>query len=211
MKLGDSNLEEFETFTYLGSVINQQGGTDADVKTRIGKARAAFITLKNIWRSNLITSRTKIRLFNSNVKSALLYGAETWRTTKTTIKRVQTFINSCLRRILKIHWPNTISNADLWERTNQVPAEEEIKRRRWRWIGHTLRKPSTNITRQALTWNPQGKRRRGQPKNTWRRDLEADAKQTSCTWRELEPIAQDRGRWRNVVDGLSPSRGSRPK
>ena len=83
-----------------------------------------------------------------------------------TIKRVQTFINSCLRRILKIHWPNTISNADFWERTNQVPAEEEIRRRRWRWIGHTLRKPSTNITRQALTWNPQGKRKRGRPKNT---------------------------------------------
>ena len=50
VKLGDNNLEEVETFTYLGSVINQQGGTDADVKTRIGKARAAFIALKNIWR-----------------------------------------------------------------------------------------------------------------------------------------------------------------
>ena len=154
---------------------------------------------------------TKIRLFNSNVKSVLLYGAETWRTTKTTIKRVQTFINSCLRRILKIHWPNTISNADLWERTNQVPAEEEIRRRRWRWMGHTLRKPSTNITRQALTWNRQGKRKRSRPKNTWRRDLEADAKQTGCTWRELERIAQDRRRWRTVVDGLCPSRCSRPK
>lgn len=47
--------------------------------------------------------------------------------------------------------------------------------------------------------------------NTWRRDLEADAKQTGCTWRELERIAQDRGRWRTVVDGLCPSRGSRPK
>jgi hypothetical protein len=77
-----------------------------------------------------------------------LYGAETWRTTKTTIKKVQTFINSCLRGILKIRWSVTISNKDLWERINQVPAEEEIRRRRWRWIGHTLRKPPTNITRQ---------------------------------------------------------------
>ena len=211
VKLGDNNLEEVETFTYLGSVVNQQGGTDADVKTRIGKARASFLALKNIWRSHLITPRTKIRLFNSNIKSVLLYGAETWRTTKTTTRRVQTFINSCLRKILKIHWPVTISNADLWQRTNQVPVEEEIRRRRWRWIGHTLRKPSTNITRQALTWNPQGKRKRGRPKNTWRRELKADAKQTGCSWQELERIAQDRGRWRVVVDGLCPSRGSGPK
>jgi hypothetical protein len=29
------------------------------------------------------------------------------------------------------------------------------------WIGHTLRKPPNSITRQALKWNPQGKRSRG--------------------------------------------------
>ncbi|VDP87630.1 unnamed protein product [Schistosoma mattheei] len=41
---------------------------------------------------------------NINVKADLLYGAENWRTTTTTIKKVQVFINSCLRKILNIHW-----------------------------------------------------------------------------------------------------------
>ncbi|VDO96477.1 unnamed protein product [Schistosoma margrebowiei] len=27
-------------------------------------------------------------------------------------------------------------NSLLWERTNQLPAEEEIRKRRWKWIGH---------------------------------------------------------------------------
>ena len=36
-----------------------------------------------------------------------------------------------------------------------------ILKRRCGWLGHTLRKPNTNITRQALTWNPQGKRKWG--------------------------------------------------
>ncbi|MEE4247398.1 MAG: reverse transcriptase domain-containing protein [Kangiellaceae bacterium] len=206
--LEDKPLEEIESFTYLGSIINQQGGTDADVKTRIGKARAAFITLRNIWKSRQITTRTKLRLFNSNVKSVLLYGAETWRTIKSTTNRIQTFINSCLRKILRIHWPETINNKDLWQRTNQLPAKQELRRRRWRWIGHTLRKPPSNITRQALTWNPQGKRKRGRPKSTWRRDLEADTRQMGYSWRELERLAQDRGRWRTVVDGLCPARGN---
>ncbi|VDP69613.1 unnamed protein product, partial [Schistosoma curassoni] len=44
--------------------------------------------------------------------------------------KVQVFINSCLRKILNIHWPDTISNRFLWERTNQLPAEEEIRKRR---------------------------------------------------------------------------------
>jgi hypothetical protein len=43
-----NNLEEVGAFTYLGSVINQQGDTETDVKSRIGKARTAFTTLKNI-------------------------------------------------------------------------------------------------------------------------------------------------------------------
>ena len=52
------------------------------------------------------------------------------------------------------------------ERTN---INTQIKKRKWVWIGQTLRKPPNSITRQALNWNPQGKRRRGRPRNTWRR------------------------------------------
>ena len=76
-----------------------------------------------------MTSNTKVRFFNTNVKAVLLYGAETWRTTAATTKRVQVFINSCLRKILHIRWPDTIRNKELWERTNQLPAEEERKKR----------------------------------------------------------------------------------
>ncbi|VDP35168.1 unnamed protein product [Schistosoma curassoni] len=136
-------------------------------------------------------------------KSVLLYGAETWRTTTTTIKKVQVFINSCLRKIFNIHWPETISNSLLWERTNQLPAEEEIRKRRWKWIGHTLHQSSNCITRQALTWNPEGKRKRGRPKSTLRRKIEADMKSMNNNWKELERIVQDRVGWRMLVSGLS--------
>ena len=147
--LQGSKLEEVQAFSYLGSIIDKNGGTDADVRARIGKARAVYLQLKNIWNSKVLSTSTKIRLFNSNVESILLYGAETWRTTKSTTSKIQSFINCCLRRILQIRWPDTISNPDLWHSTNQIPAEDEIRSRRWRWIRHTLRKPTSNITRQA--------------------------------------------------------------
>ncbi|VDO71852.1 unnamed protein product, partial [Schistosoma curassoni] len=41
--LDGETLEDVEFFTYMGSIIDKQGGSDADVKTRIGKARAAFL------------------------------------------------------------------------------------------------------------------------------------------------------------------------
>ncbi|VDP28410.1 unnamed protein product [Schistosoma margrebowiei] len=141
----------------------------------------------------------KVTIFNTNVKAVLLYGAETWRTTTTTIKKVQVFINSCLRKMLNIYWPDTISNSLLWERKNQLPAEGEIRKTRWKWIGHTLRKSSNYITRQVLTWNPEGKWKRGRPKNTLRRDIEADMKMMNRNLKELERIAQDRVGWRMLL------------
>ncbi|VDP35317.1 unnamed protein product [Schistosoma curassoni] len=149
--LDGETLEDVESFTHLGSIIDEQGGSDADVKARIGKTRAAFLQLKNKWNSQQLSTNIKVRVIKTNVKAVLLYGAETLRTTATTIKKVQVFINSCLRKKLNIHWPDTINNSLLWERTNQHPAEEEIRKRRWKWIGHTLRKSSNCITRQALT------------------------------------------------------------
>ncbi|VDO97726.1 unnamed protein product [Schistosoma curassoni] len=58
-----------------------------------------------------------------------MYGAETWRTTATIVKKVQVVINNCLRKILIVRWLDTISNNLLWERKNQLLAEEEVKER----------------------------------------------------------------------------------
>ena len=49
-----------------------------------------------------------IRIFVTNVKAVFLYGSETWGTTVTTTKRIQAFVNSCLRRILGAWWHETI-------------------------------------------------------------------------------------------------------
>ena len=73
--------------------------------------------------------------------------------------QLQSFVNRCLRRILKISWTDRITNEILWERVGQEQVEIQILRRKWRWIDHTLRKPANSITRQALCWNPQGRGR----------------------------------------------------
>ena len=140
--------------------------TERDVTARIGKARAAFAMLKNIWSSKEIRTRTKLRIFNFNVKSVLLYGCKTWRTTKTMLQKIQTFFNTYLRRIYNIRWPEMIPNEELWERAGQEPVVKQILKRKWGWIGHTHRRPASSTRRQALTWNPQGKRKRGRPRNS---------------------------------------------
>ena len=92
-------------------------------------------------------------------------------------------------------------NEELWERTRQEQIMTEIKRRKWGWIGHTLRKLATNTTRQALSWNPQGKRKVGRP-----RSVEKELKAIGIRWSELGRTCQNRVRWRSIVTALCSPR-----
>jgi hypothetical protein len=103
---------------------------------------------------------------------------------------------------MKIWWPNKISNERLWEITNQETIEKTIKIRKWKWIGHTWRRPSNKITPQALEWNLPGKRNRGRPRNTWRLKVEKELAGIGKTWKEAKREAANRIRWRGTVEAL---------
>ena len=148
------------------------------------------------------STQTKLRIFNTNVKAVLLYGCETWKNSKYVTTKLQVFINKSLRKILRIFWPDQITNNELWKRTKQPKMDLQIRKRKWGWLGHTLPKPMEDITRQALEWNPQGKRGRGRPKNMWRRTVLEEAKGMKKTWAEIKCDAKNRVRWRILVDAL---------
>ena len=105
-------------------------------------------------------------------------------------------------------WSDKVSNTTLWERTKQLPVENEIKQRKWRWIGHTLRKPATNITRQTLTWNHHRKRRRGRPRNTWQRETPGREKHLAerNTWLRETPGREKHLAERNTWQRETPGR-----
>ncbi|VDP40099.1 unnamed protein product [Schistosoma curassoni] len=73
--LEGEDLEDVKTFTHLGGIIDEQGESDSGVKAWIGKARAAYLQLRNIWNSKQPSTNIKVRIFNTNVKTVLLYGA----------------------------------------------------------------------------------------------------------------------------------------
>ena len=67
-----------------------------------------------------------------------------------------------------------------------------IRRKKWNWIGHTLRKPPHDLAKVALGWNPQGRRKRDRPKETWSRTVRREAESGGKTWREVEALVQNR-------------------
>jgi hypothetical protein len=85
------------------------------------------------------------------------------------------------------------------ERAGQVPIEQEIKKRKGGWISHTLQKPTFNITRQSLEWNPKGKHKVDRPRQTRRRSTDAEARAARMSQAELNRASKNRVRWRRVV------------
>ena len=124
--------------------------------------------------------------YNSCVLSVLLYGSECWKMTDKDINKLSTFHNTCLRKIMKIFWPNKISNKDLHNITNTKDMKTWLIQKRWRWLGHVLRKPYEDMTKVALRWTPEGERKRGRPKTTWRRTIENEIKERGYTWGTIE-------------------------
>ena len=105
-------IEKVTPFTYLGSIIDNTGGTEADIKARVRKAQVAFSALNKIWHSTTYATQTKLRIFNMSVKAVLVYGCETWKNSKYVTTKLQVFINKSLRKILRIFWPDRITNSE---------------------------------------------------------------------------------------------------
>ena len=147
-----------------GSIVRSDGGACDDIKNRIAKARNTFILLNNVWKSS---QHSKLKLYQSCVLSTLLYGSECWRMTEIDLEKLSFFHTKCLRRIARIFWPKTKSNKDLLADCNQQERATILMKRRWKLIGHVIRKDNASHTKTTLHWTPEGKRKQRRPKITW--------------------------------------------
>jgi hypothetical protein len=51
LSITNKEIQQVESFTYLGSIITQVGGINQDTNQRIKKANAAFIQLYQVWKN----------------------------------------------------------------------------------------------------------------------------------------------------------------
>lgn len=84
--------------------------------------------------------------------------------TELDLSRLMSFHTTSLRKILIIFSPRKISNDERLKQTKQEDIRTYVIRRRWRLIGHVLRKGNNNKTRIAMLWTPEAKRSRGAQK-----------------------------------------------
>ena len=57
IRLDENFVDDVESFTYLGARVNKTGGTEDDIKERIGRARTAYNKLGKIWKNGQLTRK----------------------------------------------------------------------------------------------------------------------------------------------------------
>ena len=71
-------LDEVDSFSYLGSEVEQTIRVKKDVKIRIEKAATVYqMWRRKVFRSQNLNRRTKVQVFRTMYTLVLLYGAET--------------------------------------------------------------------------------------------------------------------------------------
>jgi hypothetical protein len=112
-----------------------------DIKNRIFLGHVAFSKFDKIWiKGSKISVQKKIRIYEAQVVSILLYNCNSWAAPQTSLEELDVVHRRHLRRILNIRWPTgVISNITLYSRCNVTPLSTRVNWFRWRMLGHVLR------------------------------------------------------------------------
>ena len=198
--LNNNQLARVKNFTYLGA--NMQSSF-CDMSHRKGKAWAAFWSLKDIWRAKHIVVALKISIFKIAVLSVFFYGCETWILTRQMEKEIDGFGTNCLRIILGIKKLDKIPNELIYAQTGMLELSRLIKERQLRYLGHTLRiKGDCEPAKIFALYTPadnHGSRKRGGQKLRFADHIE-NLMPSACTVESIIADAQNRTKWRNVVE-----------
>jgi hypothetical protein len=173
-------LKVCSDFRYLGISVFHP---DSVFTERCSQAWAACSSLAPIFNADT-TDDIKLRLFKAIVEPILCYGLECVPITAERGKRMDAAHRRMLRFSLNIHYPETISNVALAERTKLPSLTVLLRKQRLRLLGHCLRNdvsacatlsPRLPIS-LVFTTTPNEKFRRGMGRyitrrHQWREDL----------------------------------------
>jgi hypothetical protein len=158
------NIEKVNDFCYLGANIND---INTDIHNRIQKTWTVFWKLNKIWKNQIISNETKIRIYNVLCISILLYNCETWIINNKTANILNAFATKCYRYILGIKYSDKISNDEIYKRIRTKPIVDKISDRQIKFITCNKYKTGSLISQYVLYTPEHGKQKRGRPKMTY--------------------------------------------
>ena len=79
-----------------------------------------------------------------------MYGCTTWKITAADEHKLDVFVHTCLRRVLKIYWPTLMSKEEVRRIAGGQKMSTQIQTWRWKYIWHMLRLDGDDNKRVTL-------------------------------------------------------------
>ena len=152
---------------------------------------------------NRFPLKMKGKVYRCCVRSAILYGSETWclkENEKAILRRTERAMvrAKCGQKVVD---RNTTG-----EQMDMLGLKETIDRLATvngiRWYGHALRRDDDSVLRVALNLEVSGKRKRERPKKTWKKQVEEETEKIG-----LKKDARRRDKWRDGVRAIAEQMG----
>ena len=190
-----------DTFRYLGSMLQEDGGIDEDVNHRIKAGWMKWRQASGILCDKRVPQKLKGKFYRTAVRPAMLYGAECWPTKRRHVQQLGVAEMRMLRWMCGHTRKDRVRNDDIRDRVGVAPIEEKLVQHRLRWFGHIQRwPPEAPVHSGRLKRAENVKRGRGRPILTWEESVKRDLKD----WSIDKELAMDRGAWKLAIHVPEP-------
>ena len=136
------------------------------------------------------------------------YGCETWSLTLREECTLRVYENRVLRTIfgpksdeVTREW-RKLHNEELNDLYSSPNIVRVIKSRRIRWAGHVARMGEEKDVYRVLVGEPGEKRPQGRSRHRWKDNIKMDLQEVGCGGMDWIELAQDRDRWRTLVNAV---------
>jgi hypothetical protein len=154
----------------------------------------------------LLSKNLKIRIHKTIILPEVLYRCKTWSLAISEEHRRGVFENRVLRRIFGPKRDDVtgelrkLQNKELHDLCSSPSIIRIMMMRRMRWAGHVARMEEKGKAYRLLVGKPEGWRRLGRQKRGWLDNIMLDLVEVG--WGDVDWIglAQDRDRWRALVN-----------
>jgi len=95
----NKHIDQVRSFSYLGTTVNGNKSLEEEIRERIAKGSKAFYANKTLFKSSLVSRKSKLKLYWSVIRPIAVYGCETWVLKESIIQKLSVFVRKILRRI----------------------------------------------------------------------------------------------------------------
>ena len=115
-----------------------------------------------------MNKETKLRIHNITARAALKFGSEAWVLKKREEQRFEAAQMKFLRHLLGITKLDKEKNQFVRGKFGAQNTVKEIKQYQEKWLQHEQKLDTNRISKQALQYQPKGRRNIGRPRKRWR-------------------------------------------